>query len=142
MSFCAILAFGRKPVGGSAHPAICGKCRRGLLAEIVVTIDFDSLMGLRDRPGEMHGIGPVPAQAVRDMIQREGTTIRRVVYDPIEGVLLDLGKRYPVDGLCVSCSTSATSRAGFPDARATRSGAMASIAKRHPRATRRARIAG
>ena len=41
---------------------------------------------------------PVPAQAVRDLLQREGTTIRRLIYDPIRGVLLDLGKRYPVDG--------------------------------------------
>ena len=79
---------------GAATPAP----RRGRRADIVVTIDFDSLIGWRDLPGEVHGIGPVPAQAVRDLLQREGTTIRRMVYDPVKGVLLDLGKRYPVDG--------------------------------------------
>ncbi|HMC68634.1 MAG TPA: HNH endonuclease signature motif containing protein [Mycobacteriales bacterium] len=79
---------------GAAAPAP----RRGRRADVVVTIDFDSLIGWRDLPGEMSGIGPVPAQAVRDLLRREGTTIRRMVYDPIQGVLLDLGKRYPVDG--------------------------------------------
>ena len=79
---------------GAAAPAP----RRGRRADVVVTIDLNSLLGLRDFPGEMHGIGPVPAQAVRDLLQREGTTIRRLIYDPVKGVLLDLGKRYPVDG--------------------------------------------
>ncbi|HMC70611.1 MAG TPA: DUF222 domain-containing protein, partial [Mycobacteriales bacterium] len=86
------------PVGGDGAAAPAPAPRRGRRADVVVTIDFDSLIGWRDLPGEMHGIGPVPAQAVRDLLQREGTTIRRLIYDPIRGVLLDLGKRYPVDG--------------------------------------------
>jgi len=84
------------PMGGDGAAAPAP--RRGRRADVVVTIDFDSLIGWRDLPGDMHGIGPVPAQAVRDLLQREGTTIRRLIYDPRTGVMLDLGKRYPVDG--------------------------------------------
>ncbi|MDQ1696309.1 MAG: hypothetical protein QOJ03_1662, partial [Frankiaceae bacterium] len=69
-----------------------GKVRARRRTEVQVTIDWASLVGLRENPGELAGYGPVAAQYVRDMLAQDGTTLRRLVYEPITGVLLDYGK--------------------------------------------------
>jgi hypothetical protein len=69
-------------------------------AEIQVTIDFKSLLGLREHPGELAGHGPIPAQAVRDLIAQPGTVLRRLIYDPENGLLRDYSTTaYPADAL-------------------------------------------
>jgi hypothetical protein len=69
-------------------------------AEIQVTIDLKSLLGLREHPGELAGHGPIPAQAVRDLINQPGSVLRRLIYDPITGALRDYAtKTYPADAL-------------------------------------------
>ena len=66
--------------------------------EIQVVIDHKSLLGLRDDPAELLGYGPIPAADVRAMLAEPGTTLRRLVTDPVTGVLVDYGTtRYRPD---------------------------------------------
>ena len=54
-----------------------------------VTIDLPTLLGMRDRPGELTGYGPIPAALAR-ALAADGRW-RRLVHDPFSGALLDLG---------------------------------------------------
>jgi hypothetical protein len=75
-----------------------GKVRSRRRTEVQVTIDWASLLGLRDHPAELAGYGPVAAESVRAMLDEEGTTLRRLVYEPVTGVLLDYARtRYRPD---------------------------------------------
>jgi len=66
--------------------------------EVQVVIDWRSLLGLSNNPGELLGYGPVPADDVRAMLAQPGTTLRRLVTDPVTGVLVDYGRsRYRPD---------------------------------------------
>jgi hypothetical protein len=66
--------------------------------EIQVVIDWRSLVGLRDDPAELLGYGSITAADVRTMLSEPGTVLRRLVTDPITGVLVDYGKtRYRPD---------------------------------------------
>ena len=66
--------------------------------EVQVVIDWRSLLGLSNNPGELLGYGPVPADDVRAMLAHPGTTLRRLVTDPVTGVLVDYGRsRYRPD---------------------------------------------
>ncbi len=56
-----------------------------------VTMDLPTLLGLRDRPAELAGYGPLPASMARDLAM-DGSW-RRLVHDPLTGGLLDLGRR-------------------------------------------------
>src|SRR3954447_6638427 len=79
---------------GDAPPA--PRTRRR--AEVSVLIDWASLLGLRNCPGERRGYGPVSPALVRAMLAEDGTTLRRLVYDNETGVLLDYGRtRYTPD---------------------------------------------
>jgi hypothetical protein len=72
--------------------------RSWLRSEIQVVIDWRSLLGLADNPGELLGYGPIPADDIRTMLSRPGTTLRRLVTDPVTGVLVDYGRtRYRPD---------------------------------------------
>ena len=74
----------------STHPS-----RR---VEIQVVIDHRSLLGLRDDPAELLGYGPITAADVRAMLTEPGTVLRRLVTDPVTGVLVDYGtSRYRPD---------------------------------------------
>jgi hypothetical protein len=55
-----------------------------------ITIDLATLLGMRDRPAYIPGVGPVPADAARWAIA-DGAPIRRLVTDPLTGHLLDHG---------------------------------------------------
>jgi hypothetical protein len=83
--------------GDGDQPA--GRRRSGWLrAEVQVVIDWRSLLGLSDQPGELRGFGPIDAAEVRALLAQPGTTLRRLVTDPITGVLIDYGKtRYRPD---------------------------------------------
>jgi hypothetical protein len=66
--------------------------------EIQVVIDYASLLGLRDDPAELLGYGPITAADVRHMLSQPGTVLRRLVTDPVTGVLVDYGtSRYRPD---------------------------------------------
>jgi hypothetical protein len=69
-------------------------------AEIQVTIDLNSLLGLREHPGDLAGHGPIPAQAVRELLAQPGSVLRRLIYDSETGVLRDYAtSTYPADTL-------------------------------------------
>jgi hypothetical protein len=57
---------------------------------VQLTMDLPTLLGLRDNPGEIAGYGPIPASAAR-ALAADGKW-RRLVYEPLTGALLDLGK--------------------------------------------------
>jgi hypothetical protein len=61
--------------------------------DVRVTIDWASLLGLRDDPAHLDGYGPVAAPLVRAMLDQDGTTLRRIVYNPVTGVLVDHASR-------------------------------------------------
>jgi hypothetical protein len=66
--------------------------------ELHVVIDWRSLLGLRDDPAELIGYGSITADDVRTMLSQPGTTLRRLVTDPVTGVLIDYGTtRYRPD---------------------------------------------
>jgi hypothetical protein len=59
-------------------------------AQVHVTISAATLLGLDDRPAELHGYGPV--DAVRARAIAAGGTWRRIVTDPRSGAVLDVGR--------------------------------------------------
>ena len=94
-------AIGRSaPVSTAPAPGARDETRRRtwFRTEIQVLIDWRSLLGLTNDPGELVGYGPIPADDVRAMIAEPGTTLRRLVTDPVSGVLVDYGQtRYRPD---------------------------------------------
>jgi hypothetical protein len=66
--------------------------------EIQVVIDWRSLLGLRDDPAELLGYGSITADDVRAMLTDPASVLRRLVTDPVTGVLVDYGTtRYRPD---------------------------------------------
>jgi hypothetical protein len=59
-------------------------------AEILVTVDMATLLGLADTPGELAGYGPINADLARELA-RDGE-LRRLVTDPVTGAPVDLGR--------------------------------------------------
>jgi len=62
---------------------------RGSRPQIQVTASMTMLMGLDDQPAELRGYGPIPASMAR-RIAADGTW-RRLLTDPVTGVVLDVG---------------------------------------------------
>ena len=63
--------------------------RHGRAAVVTVTVPFTTLAGISDEPGELAGFGPITAQAARRIAG--DATLRRLLTDPVSGVLLDYG---------------------------------------------------
>lgn len=63
----------------------------GRPAQVNVTVDLTTLMGLTDNPGTISGYGPVPAGLARDLAR--DATWRRLVTDPVSGAVLDVATR-------------------------------------------------
>ena len=61
----------------------------GTKAHIHITAPLTMLMGLSDNPAHLHGYGPIPASMAR-RIAAQGTW-RRLLTDPVTGVVLDVG---------------------------------------------------
>jgi hypothetical protein len=57
---------------------------------IDVTVALSTLMGLNEQPGELAGLGPIPAEQVRALAA--GGIWRRLVTDPVTGAVLDVGR--------------------------------------------------
>jgi hypothetical protein len=60
------------------------------LPTVNVVIDLATLLGLRNYPAEIPGIGPLPPDAARWLLA-DGAPLRRLVIDPLTGHLLDYG---------------------------------------------------
>ncbi|MDQ1705834.1 MAG: hypothetical protein QOF18_2200, partial [Frankiaceae bacterium] len=95
--------------------------RHGRPITVNITIDLPTFLGLTDSPGEVLGTGAlIPADAIRDLIP--DAAIRRVIYDPQTGHLLDLGMttRIPTPALADFCAmrdvTPTTPTAGLTPA--------------------------
>jgi hypothetical protein len=81
--------------GVTADAKVARPSRR---TELQVVIDWRSLLGLRDDPAELIGYGSITAAEVRAMLAEPGTVLRRLVTDPVSGVLVDYGTtRYRPD---------------------------------------------
>lgn len=77
--------------GGTAH-------RPSSRTEVRVTVALSTLLGLDDGPADLAGYGPITAEAAR-ALARDGTW-RRIVTDPLNGAVLDVGRtryRPPAD---------------------------------------------
>ncbi|HEU5033635.1 MAG TPA: DUF222 domain-containing protein [Mycobacteriales bacterium] len=75
-----------------------GRLRVRRSAQIVAFIDLPSLLGLRNNPGELAGYGPISADQVRELLGRDGSTLRRLVFDPLTGAVTDYSvERYHPD---------------------------------------------
>jgi hypothetical protein len=57
---------------------------------IDVTVALSTLLGLDDQPGELAGLGPIPAEQARALAA--GGIWRRLVTDPLTGAVLDVGR--------------------------------------------------
>jgi hypothetical protein len=90
--------FGSGASSPSADEHVAAAVRPSRRVELQVVIDWRSLLGLRNDPAELIGYGSVTADDVRTMLSEPGTTLRRLVTDPITGVLVDYGTtRYRPD---------------------------------------------
>lgn len=56
-----------------------------------IVLDLPTQLGLTRNPGELVGYGPITAETARDLAQ--DAAMRRLVTDPIEGVVIDVGRR-------------------------------------------------
>jgi hypothetical protein len=80
----------------AAHAATDTPTHHGRVATVNVVVDFLTLLGLRNHPAEIPGVGPIPADAARWLLA-DGAPLRRLATDPLSGHLLDHGaKTYTV----------------------------------------------
>lgn len=63
-----------------------------LRAEVFVHVSAATLAGAGDEPAEMPGHGPVPAAIARAIAHDSGSTWRRIITDPIDGQIIDVGR--------------------------------------------------
>lgn len=61
---------------------------------INVTIDLPTLLGLSNNPGQLEGLGPIPASIARKLAA-DGKW-RKFITDPLSGNLLDMGRTHYV----------------------------------------------
>jgi hypothetical protein len=71
------------------QPSAAGSVATKRRADVHVVIDWATLIGLRDNPGELRGYGPIDADTVRAMLRQDGTVLRRIVTSPLDGTLVD-----------------------------------------------------
>jgi hypothetical protein len=64
----------------------------GLRPSIQVTVSADTLLGLDDAPAELAGYGTITAQTARRLAADQSGTWRRLLTDPDNGSLLDIGQ--------------------------------------------------
>ncbi|OLT01939.1 hypothetical protein BJF90_30005 [Pseudonocardia sp. CNS-004] len=57
---------------------------------VQVLMPFSTLIGADDQPCELVGHGPIPADLARDIAA--DATLKRLVYDPLSGTVLDHGR--------------------------------------------------
>ncbi|HTR68801.1 MAG TPA: DUF222 domain-containing protein [Mycobacteriales bacterium] len=86
-----------------------------------ITIDLPTLLGLRDHPADLPGIGPIPAAAAR-WLAADNSPLRRMILDPMDGHCLDYGRttyQVPPDLAEHLTAVNITSAAPYSDIPAT-----------------------
>ena|SRR6478609_579499 len=82
------------PIGTALAPAAarrgCTRCSGRPGAEVRITINASTLLGLDDQPADLDGYGPI--DAVRARALAAGGVWRRLVTDPITHRVLDVGR--------------------------------------------------
>jgi hypothetical protein len=68
------------PPGDAAVPAT-------VVVRLDVTVPIAALVGASDEPGDLAGHGPVDASLVRLLAETPGTVLRRLVTDPVQGLV-------------------------------------------------------
>jgi hypothetical protein len=61
--------------------------------EVQVTVPATTLLGTSDQPGELAGYGTIPAALARRLAEDPRAVWRRLLTDPVDGSLLDYGRR-------------------------------------------------
>ena len=84
-------AAGSEDPGGGRPPGRRAPGIRIPTVRVDVTVALSTLMGLDELPGEVAGLGPVPAEQARALAA--GGLWRRLVTDPLTGAVLDVGRR-------------------------------------------------
>jgi hypothetical protein len=78
----------------TAVDLLLGTNREHLAVEVHVTVSLPTLLGLATDPGDLEGYGPIPAELARELATN--ATWRRIITDPVDGTVLDVGRRrYP-----------------------------------------------
>lgn len=72
---------------------VLGPGRERVVTELRVTIPASALAGASRQPVEIHGYGPVTIQTLHELAASGNVFWRRVVTDPMTGVVLDIGRR-------------------------------------------------
>jgi hypothetical protein len=94
-------ASGTEDAGPTRDPArgLRTGVRSPVRTEVRVTIGWDVLAGLSDRPGELEGHGPIPAPMARRLAADADAWWRRLLTDPVTGAAAHLdAKRYRPPG--------------------------------------------
>jgi hypothetical protein len=73
---------------------LLGECSERVRVELRVTVPASVLAGASDAPGWLHGYGPITHQQVWDLASRSQFW-RRVVTDPLTGVVREVSRRQP-----------------------------------------------
>ena len=97
-----------------------------------VTVDLPTLLGLQDNLGELHGYGPIPAALARMLAASgEDPRWRRLVFDPVDGHLLDAGRAYPAPPVMVEFVKTRDVDDRFPGATRTAANAQVDHIRAH-----------
>ena len=72
---------------------VLGPGRERVVTELRVTIPASALAGASRQPVEIHGYGPATIQTLHELATSGNLFWRRVVTDPMTGVVLDIGRR-------------------------------------------------
>lgn len=94
---------------------LLGNRREYVTTEIQVVVGAGTLLGLGEEPAELAGYGPIPAELARQLAG--DATWRRILTDPVSGVVLDAGaRRFPPPALArfVRARTVACTFPGCP----------------------------
>ncbi|HEY2064237.1 MAG TPA: HNH endonuclease, partial [Amycolatopsis sp.] len=60
--------------------------------EVYLYVDLQTYLGLNDSPAELAGHGHVPAEVARHIATGPDTTLRRLITDPLNGQVIEVGK--------------------------------------------------
>jgi hypothetical protein len=77
-------------VRGLPHAVARGRHTGGV--QVGVTVSASTLLGLDECPGDLNGYGPIPASMARALAAGPDATWRRIVTDPVTGVLTDVSR--------------------------------------------------
>ena len=106
---------GRPDSAGTPGPRAWARPQAGRPL-VGVTVSLSTLLGLDQRPGELAGYGPIPAEVAREIAA--DATWRRIVTDPVSGAVLDYGTtRYTPPASLAAHVTTRDQTCRFPGCR-------------------------